>query len=89
MRAVVTVIGKDKVGIMADVSRSCADCGANIIDVQQTLMEQTFVMVMMCDITALNRSFNSFVETMKEQEQQLGMKINVMHEDIFNSMHRI
>ncbi len=89
MRAVLTVIGNDKVGVLAEVSRSCAECGANIIDVQQTLMEETFVMVMMCDIKALNRSFNDFVTEMGEVEKRIGLKVNVMHEDIFNSMHRI
>ncbi len=89
MRAIVTVIGKDRVGILAEVSTICCEHGANIIDVQQTLMEETFVMVMMCDVSALKCSFNEFVETMKTQEQHIGLKINVMHEDIFNSMHRI
>ena len=89
MRAVVTVIGKDMVGILAKVSVLCAEHGANIIDVTQTVMQDMFCMIMMCDISKIYCEFGVFVDTAAEIGTQNNLRVHVMHEDIFNSMHRI
>lgn len=89
MRAVITVIGKDTVGILAKVSAICSDFNANIIDVTQTVMEDLFAMIMLSDITKLNQPFSDFAARMKSLGEAQGLSIRVMHEDLFNSMHRI
>lgn len=89
MRAVLTVIGKDRVGIMAKVSNKCAECNANIIEVTQTVLQELFCMIMMIDISSLNCELSGLVAKMDELGQESRLSIHVMHEDIFNSMHRI
>ncbi len=89
MNAVITVIGKDSVGILADVSVCCKEANANIIDVNQTIMEGIFVMVMMVEIEKLTCEFVEFADMLEKLQDKIGMKINIMHEDLFNSMHRI
>ena len=87
MRAVITVIGKDMVGILAYVSGACAKANVNIIEVTQSVLQDFFAMVMLVDISALDCDLAEFRTGLENNE--LGMKIHVMHEDIFNSMHRI
>lgn len=89
MRTVISVIGKDTVGIIAKVSTVCAESGANILDITQSVLQDMFVMVMLTDISNINCSFSEFSERMKKQGEGVGVDIRVMHEDIFNSMHRI
>lgn len=89
MRAVLTVIGKDMVGILAKVSTACAKYQANIIDVNQTVMQDLFTMVMLIDISKLNCEFSSFQDVMTGMGKELEMDIHCMHENIFNSMHTI
>ncbi|MGN0710814.1 MAG: ACT domain-containing protein [Anaerovoracaceae bacterium] len=87
MRAVVTVIGKDMVGILAKVSTICAEANANVLEVTQSILQEYFAMIMVIDISSLNCELNALEE--KLQNNVEGMRIHVMHEDIFNSMHRI
>ncbi len=89
MKAVISVIGKDSVGIIAKISTECAAFGANILDISQTVLEEYFTMIMIVDIKELNVSFNNFVDHLSETGKKDGLEIHVMHEDIFNSMHRI
>ena len=89
MRAVISVVGRDRVGILAKVSNACADCNANIIDVTQSVLEDMFVMVMLVDISDMHMDFPALTKQMNELGESIGMVIHVMHEDIFNSMHRI
>lgn len=89
MRAVVTVIGKDSVGILAKVSAKCAEASVNINEVTQSILEDMFCMIMLCDISKLSKSFGDFSSEMQNLGDELGMKVHVMHESIFNSMHRI
>ena len=89
MKAVITVVGKDTVGILAKVSALCAEHGANIIDVTQTVMQDMFCMIMLCETDELNTPFSSFVDMAEKLGEENRLKIHVMHEDIFNSMHRI
>ncbi len=89
MRAVLTVIGKDTVGILSKVSAICADYNANITEVTQSVLQDMFAMIMLADISKLNTNFTELSDRMKLLGNELGLSIHVMHEDIFNSMHRI
>lgn len=87
MQAVITVIGKDKVGILAEVAKQCAEHNANVVDVEQTIMQDYFTMIMLVNIDDLSVEFEEFQRNTKESIPE--MEIHVMHEDIFNSMHQI
>ena len=89
MKAVVTVTGKDKVGIIAMASAECAKYGANIVDISQTVLGEYFAMIMMVSIESLTVDFSAFAEAMNKAGGECGVDIRVMHEDIFNTMHRI
>ena len=89
MKAVVTVTGKDKVGIIAMASAECAKYGANIIDISQTVLSEYFAMIMMVSLEGLTVDFSRFAENMAKAGEENGVDIRVMHEDIFNTMHRI
>ena len=88
-KTVITVIGKDASGIIARVSAECAKHDVNILDITQSVLQDMFVMVMLTDIDALDCSFKTFSNEMNELGNELNLEIRVMHEDIFNSMHRI
>ena len=89
MRTVITVIGKDMVGILAKVSNECADAQINITEVTQSILQDLFAMIMLVDITNASVPFNELVDRMNKLGEAQNLKIHVMHEDIFNSMHRI
>ena len=89
MKAVITVIGKDKVGIIALASAECAKHGANIVDISQTVMKDYFAMIMLVELSGLEKDFATFADDMSKVGAENGIDIRVMHEDIFNSMHRI
>lgn len=89
MRAVVTVIGNDGKGIIAKVSGACFECGANISDISQSVLKEYFAMIMVVDIDDISVPFSDFVDKLENLGKENGLEIRVMHEDIFNSMHRI
>ena len=89
MKAVITVTGKDKVGIIAMTSAECAKFGANIVDISQTVLKDYFAMIMLVEIDTLTSDFAAFADELKKTGEESGVDIRVMHEDIFNSMHRI
>lgn len=89
MRAVITVVGKDTVGILAKVSSFCAEHDVNVVDVSQTILHDMFCMIMLVDTVAMQLGFTDFSDKLKAYGEQSNLKIHVMHEDIFNSMHRI
>ena len=89
MRAVVAVIGKDTVGILAKVSGICAEYKANVMDVTQTIMQDLFAMNMLIEISGLTIDYVDFAEKLKSAGTEMGLQIHVMHEDIFNAMHTI
>ncbi len=89
MKAVITVLGKDAVGILAKVSTVCAENGANVIEVTQSIMQDIFAMIMMIDTEKCTVSFSELSDSLVSLGDKEGLKIHVMHEDIFNSMHRI
>lgn len=88
-KAVITVIGKDMVGILAKVSDMCAQKGVNVLEVTQSILQDLFVMVMLVDMSKASVEVAGLAEQMDGLGRELGLKIHVMHEDIFNSMHRI
>lgn len=89
MKAVITVVGKDTVGILAKVSSICAEYKINIIDVSQTVMDDMFCMIMMADISESTVDFTKFSDDLSKYGEENNLQIHTMHEDIFNSMHRI
>lgn len=89
MNAVLSVVGKDTVGILAKVATKCAEHKANINNVSQTIINGYFTMFMIISIDDLNIEFNSFVDELTNVGNELGLEIHCMHEDIFNLMHRI
>ncbi len=89
MKAVVTVVGRDTVGILAKITAVCAEHNANVIDVTQSVMQDLFTMVMLLDISDIKSDFSALQNMLYGLGEQIGMKIHVMHEDIFNSMHHI
>jgi len=89
MNAVITVTGKDNKGIIAKVSTACAEHGANIVDISQSVLRDYFVMFMIADISDLKIKLSELVDVMNALGEENALKIQVMHEDIFNAMHRI
>ena len=89
MKAVITVTGKDSVGIIADVAGICAQNGANIVDITQTVLSDYFAMIMLASIDGLKVEFSDFVDTLADLGRGRGLDIHTMHEDIFNTMHHI
>ena len=89
MKAVITVTGKDSVGIIALVSNECAAYDANILEISQSVLSEYFAMIMLADVSKLKIPFIEFADKMKQLGAQRGLEINAMHEDIFNSMHKI
>ncbi len=87
MKAVITVIGKDMVGLLARVSATCAESNANVLEVTQSVLQDYFAMIMIIDITKMNCDLECLRERLATNVPE--MIIHVMHEDIFNSMHRI
>ena len=87
MKAVITVIGKDMVGIMAKVSTACADANVNVVEVTQSILDKYFAMIMLVDIKDMNCSLEDLKNNIDSTVPT--MTVHVMHEDIFNSMHRI
>jgi len=89
MRAVITVIGKDMVGILAKVSSKCAEHNVNVLEVTQSILQDMFAMIMMVDIDKCSVPFTKLAEELSAIGDEMGLSIHAMHEDIFNSMHRI
>ena len=89
MKAIVTVIGKDKPGIIAKVSTALADNQVNIEDISQTLMQDNFTMLMLCDLEKAVLSLSELKDCLVELGKKIGVSIHVQHEDIFNAMHKI
>ena len=89
MRAVITVVGKDAVGILAKVSGRCSDHRVNVIEVTQSILQDVFAMIMMVDISACDIHFTQLVDEMMGLGHENGLVIHCMHEDIFNAMHTI
>ncbi|OJG09927.1 hypothetical protein RU94_GL000842 [Enterococcus asini] len=88
MRAILTVIGKDKVGIIAGVSQKLAALEINILDVSQTIMDDYFTMMMMLSMDK-NSDFEKIKSELNEVGKDMGVSIKVQNEEIFNAMHKL
>lgn len=89
MKAVITVVGHDAKGIIAKVSAKCAEAGANIMDISQSVLKEYFAMIMVIEIVDLNRSFTDFANELKALGEAENLDIRAMHETIFDAMHKI
>ena len=89
MRAIVTVIGKDRVGIIADVTALLAQYGVNVLDISQTVLQEYFTMIMLVDAAQCTVPFADLARTLDEAGTQRGLQIRAQREDIFNAMHHI
>ena len=89
MKAVVTVVGKDRVGIIADVCVALASFNVNILDISQTVMSDYFTMMMVVDVSGCTVPVASLCQEMDAKGQEMGLSIRVQREDIFEAMHRV
>lgn len=89
MKAFITVLGKDKVGIIAGVSALLKAQNVNIEDISQTILKDDFTMIMRVDTTDCKSDFDVLAELLQKTGNELGVTITLRHEDIFNAMHRI
>lgn len=90
MNAVISVIGKDRVGIIARLANICADNNVNIDDITQKVLHETFTMIMWVSMSEKSeKDFVSLAREIEEAGKEMGLVIHVMHEDVFNAMHRV
>ena len=88
-KAVITVTGKDNVGIIARVSALCTKYNANIVDITQSVLSEYFAMIMLVEINGLSVSFADFADELAAAGKEMALDIRAMHEDIFNTMHHV
>ena len=88
-KVIVTVVGKDKVGIIAAVTAALADAGVNILDISQTIMQEFFTMIMVCDMSGSRLDLAGLKGELDRKGEEIGVKIIVQHEEVFQFMHRI
>lgn len=89
-RAILTVVGHDKTGVIAKFSATLSENHANILDVNQNIMSgDIFAMMMLIDVTGLSCTFKELTAALNRDGESMGMSVHVMHEDIFNAMHRV
>ena len=89
MKAVITVTGRDSVGIISRVSALCAEKNANIIEITQSVLSEYFAMIMLVEIDKLSIPFAAFADLLAAMGREQGLDIRAMHEDIFNTMHHV
>ncbi|MBP5749405.1 MAG: ACT domain-containing protein [Firmicutes bacterium] len=89
MKAIVSVLGKDRVGITAAVCTKLAENNINILDISQTIMDGNFSMVMIVDMEAATRSIKEMGDVLQDLGSEIGQIIRIQREDIFGAMHRI
>ncbi|AEF97200.1 ACT domain-containing protein [Methanotorris igneus] len=88
-RVVITVTGKDRTGIVANISSVLAENNVNILDIRQTIMDDLFTMIMLVDISNAKEDFLTLKKKLNEVGEKIGVKVIAQHEDIFKYMHRI
>lgn len=89
MKAVVTVVGKDRVGIIAQVCAALAENNVNVLDISQTVMQGYFTMMMVVDVSAATLPMALLCQAMEEKGTEMGLSIRLQREDIFDAMHRV
>jgi ACT domain-containing protein len=88
-RAIVTIIGSDRVGIIAGIANVLADLNVNILDISQSVIREYFTMIMMVDVSGAQVSFEALRKALADKGDQLGVKVEIQREEIFQAMHRI
>ncbi len=89
MRAIVTVVGPDRVGIIAEVCTLLARMNINIIDISQTVMKEFFTMIMLVDAASSTEDFDNIASTLSDKGEEMRLSIRIQREDIFDAMHRV
>ena len=89
MKAIITVVGKDRVGIIAAVSAALAEVSVNILDISQTIMQENFTMMMSVDLAKSSLSLKDLKAKLNGIGESMGLVINIYNEELFNSMHRV
>lgn len=89
MRGIITVVGKDKVGIIAKVCTLLSERNVNILDISQTIVKEYFNMMMIVELTDANEELDILIDLLDNLGEEIGVNIRLQHESIFNSMHRI
>ena len=89
MKAVITVLGRDKVGIIAGICTKLAELNINVLDINQTIMQNMFTMTMLVDTSGSKEEFSKLVDELKYEGERLNVNIRIQREDIFDAMHRI
>lgn len=89
MKAIITVIGRDRTGIIAAVTGKLASYGINVLDINQTVLQEYFTMIMLVDLSGSKDSFEQIKGSLNQLGEEMGMSIRMQHEDIFDAMHRI
>lgn len=88
-KAIITVVGKDTVGIIAKVCTYLAENGINILDISQTIVQDYFNMMMIVDVSAMTKSFGEVSGDLEKVGEEIGVKVKIQREEIFTKMHRI
>ena len=89
MKAIVTVIGKDQVGIIAGVCTKLAEYNVNVLDISQTVMQEYFTMMMVVDTAQCSQPFDTLSSALADYGQNRGLSVRIQRQDIFDAMHRI
>lgn len=89
MKAIITVVGEDKVGIIASVSGELAQRKVNILDITQTILQNYFTMMMLVELSEMELSLEKLKTALEEIGKRLGVSIRIQHEEIFRTMHRV
>ena len=89
MNAIITVVGKDRVGIIAGICVKLAEYNVNVLDISQTILQGSFTMVMAVDVSAANVPFAQIAEGLKVLGQEMELSIHIQREEIFDAMHNI
>lgn len=89
MKCILTVVGKDKPGIIAKVSSLLAEKSVNIEDISQTIMQNTFTMIMLVNLSGASVSMHDLAKKMQELGDEIGVNIHLQHEGVFDAMHKV
>ena len=89
MRAILTVVGPDRVGIIAEICTLLARLNINVVDLSQTILQANFTMFMLVDISAATRDFDGISDALSEKGVEMGLSIRIQREEIFQAMHRV
>lgn len=89
MKAIITVLGQDRVGIIARISGLLGDHQVNILDISQTILSGYFTMVMLVDLSGMPVSYQQMIEALEQAGEQLGVQVRMQRSEIFDAMHKI